>query len=61
MLGKSQTNKARRLISLATTGRNNAMFGLSGESHPRFGKKHSEETKRKMREAHKLRSDHERN
>jgi hypothetical protein len=32
---------------------NNPMFGKNGENHPRYGKHHSEETKKKMSDAHK--------
>ena len=31
-------------------GENNPMYGLKGELHPRYGKKHSEETKKKISE-----------
>ena len=30
-------------------GENNPMYGLKGELHPRYGKKHSEETKNKLK------------
>lgn len=36
------------------SGKNNSMFGRTGESAPMFGKHHSEETKQKNREARKL-------
>ncbi len=34
-------------------GKNNPMFGVTGENHPRYGKTHSKETKRKISEAQK--------
>jgi group I intron endonuclease len=46
--------------SKGLTGENNGMYGRTGELHPHYGKpgyhrgrKHTEETKRKMSEAHK--------
>lgn len=46
--------------AVGLTGENNGMYGRTGELHPHYGKpgffagaKHSEETKRKMSEAHK--------
>ena len=46
--------------AIGLTGENNGMYGRTGELHPHYGKpgffagsKHSEETKRKMSEAHK--------
>jgi group I intron endonuclease len=57
------SKEAREKISKANSKEGNAMFGLRGdnfpykkffgEENPWFGSKHSEETKRKMREGHK--------
>ena len=39
-------------------GENSPMYGKTGEKCPNYGKKHTEETKRKMSEAHKGENNH---
>jgi group I intron endonuclease len=54
--GRKHTEKSKMLISknhADVSGENNPMFGKSGELSPNYGKKHSEETKRKISEATK--------
>lgn len=40
-------------VSKANSGKNNPMFGKIGEEHPAFGRKHTQEAKQKLSEAHK--------
>jgi len=46
--GGTLTQSAREKISLAQQGKNNSMFGRRGERSPRYGKRHSAETRQKM-------------
>jgi len=50
LLGYKHTEETIALMSLAKSGENNAMFGKSGENHPRgmLGKTHSPETLAKL-------------
>lgn len=49
--GYKYTEEQRKALSERTSGKNNPMYGMSRELSPNYGKHHSEETKRKMREA----------
>lgn len=40
-------------VSLHTQGENNPMYGIKGEKHPLFGRRVSEETRKKMSESRK--------
>jgi group I intron endonuclease len=54
--GRKHTEKSKMLMSknhADVSGENNPMFGKSGELSPNYGKKHSEETKRKISEGNK--------
>lgn len=42
--------EVRKKISEASKGKNNPMYGRTGENSPWYGKHHSEESKKKMRE-----------
>lgn len=65
MRGKPKTEEQKRKMSEAQIGNKNHMFGKCGalnpmygvhrygEDNPFFGKKHSEETRRKLSESHK--------
>jgi group I intron endonuclease len=50
--GKIRTSESKLKMSEAQRGENHPLYGMTGEKHPMFGKKHTEETKEKMREAH---------
>lgn len=50
--GKKLSKEAKRNIRLAKLGPKNPLYGLYGENHPSYGRKHDEETRRKMRENH---------
>lgn len=43
----------RKIISEQNAGEKNNCYGLYGDKHPAFGNKHSNETKKKISEAHK--------
>ena len=47
----SKRKEVRERLSKTSSGKNNAMYGVRRERHPMYGKKHSEETKQKIREA----------
>lgn len=49
--GKTLTEEHKAKISRAVKGENNPMYGTVGELSPNFGRKHSEKTKQKIREA----------
>jgi len=52
--GREHTEDSKKLISenhADVSGENNPMFGTKGEKSPNYGKKRSEETRRKMSEA----------
>lgn len=49
MKGREHSEETRNLMSEAKEGKYNPMYGLSGDKSPRFGKYHSEDTKKKMR------------
>jgi len=49
--GKEKANQLKKELSEKVSGSKNAMFGKKGELNPFFGKKHTEETKRKMSES----------
>lgn len=51
--GTTFTNEHKQKISQASAGENNAMYGMRGEKHPRFGLKHTEESKLRMSESAK--------
>lgn len=51
--GRKDSEETRLLKSIATKGPNNAMYGKTGESHPNYGMKHSEEAKNKVSKANK--------
>lgn len=48
-LKKSMTLEVRQKMSKSRTGSKNYMYGKRGEDTPNFGRKHSEETKLKMK------------
>ncbi len=43
---------SKNKISIANKGSNNGMFGRSGNLHPRYGKKASEETRERLKVSH---------
>ncbi len=47
----SKREDVKEKLRVAVSGENNAMFGVRGEMHPRFGIKHTDEAKAKMRES----------
>lgn len=49
------SKETRAKISDTKRGEKNAMFGIKGDRHPRYGKKHTEESKRKISESQKKR------
>lgn len=49
--GHSISDKGRTNISEAKKGKNNPMYGMTCDKNPFWGKKHSEETKEKLRNA----------
>jgi group I intron endonuclease len=55
-IGKKQSKSAREKMSIARKGKQcgkaNPMFGMTGDKNPFYGKKHTEETKEKMRKPH---------
>lgn len=57
-LGRPQSEESRQKISKSRIGKysgeNNPMYGKRGEKSPHFGKKHSEERKRKIGESRKF-------
>ena len=48
--GKKHSNATKQILSKMRKGEKNPMFGMSGELNPFYGKKHSEGSKKKMRE-----------
>lgn len=50
MLGKKHTEETLKKMSFSHSGKNNSMFGKTGELAPMFGRKHVERTKKKMRD-----------
>lgn len=51
--GKNHTEETRKIQSEKKQGENNPMYGRTGEDHPSFGRKDSDEVKRKKSEAAK--------
>jgi len=51
--GFTHSEKTKRKMSQKQKGENNPSYGKIGENSPLYGKLHSEETKRKLSEAHK--------
>lgn len=54
MMGRTPWNKGKKLSEeerKSYSGENNGMYGKRGKDSPNYGKHHSEETKRKMKEA----------
>ena len=49
---KSVSPQTRKKMSESSSGENHHFYGIKGENHPMYGRHHSEETKRKMRESH---------
>lgn len=47
----SKRPEVREKLRKTSGGENNAMFGITGELHPRYGKKHTEETRDKIKNA----------
>ncbi len=54
-LGKKYSKETKLKMSESTKGDKNPMYGLKGINHPKYGKKCSEESKQKMKDAWKLR------
>lgn len=50
MLGKTHTEETILKISNASSGENNHWYGVTGENHPMFGRKHTEEQNQKKSE-----------
>ena len=48
------TEETRRKLSIASSGKNNAMYGIRGESHHFFGKQHDNNTKNKISKKNKI-------
>jgi hypothetical protein len=44
------SDEVRKKLSELRKGKNNPMYGKTGINSPRYGKKHSEETKKKLKE-----------
>lgn len=51
-MSEEQKQEYNKKISIATSGKNNPMYGKFGEAHPHYGKKHSEEAKKKIGNVH---------
>lgn len=51
--GRKFTEEHRKKMSIAQSGKNNAMYGMNGKLNPMWGRKHSEETKQKIAEKSK--------
>ena len=51
--GRVFTDEWKKKISKSKTGSKNAMYGKCGELHHFYGKHHSEESKKKISEAHR--------
>ena len=49
--GKHHSDKTRTQMSRAHMGERNSMYGLHGEANPNYGRRHTEETRRKISEA----------
>ena len=49
--GRRHSDESKRKMSKSKSGKNNPMFGTTGENSPNFGKIFSDESKRKMSEA----------
>ena len=47
------SEETRQKMRENNTGENNPMYGRTGENSPWYGRRHTEETKQKMREAHR--------
>ena len=52
MLGRTHTQKTRKLMSKAMSGKNNPNYGKKGKNHHMYGKQHSSEARKKMSQAH---------
>ncbi|KKM94986.1 hypothetical protein LCGC14_1192690, partial [marine sediment metagenome] len=50
---KIRSEEFKKSVSEAMKGERHPMYGRCGKNNPRFGKKHSEETKKKMSVSHK--------
>ena len=51
--GFKHSEESRKKMSKSTKGKNNPMYGKTGENSPRYGKTHSAETRKKMSNAQK--------
>jgi len=49
MLGKTASEETKKKQSDALKGSKSPMYGLTGKNHPWFGKKHSDETRRRWK------------
>lgn len=50
--GKHPSEETRKKMSLAKSGEKHPMYGMFGDKNPFYGKKHSNETKKKMSKNH---------
>jgi hypothetical protein len=49
--GRKHTDKTKKLLRELSSGKNNAMYGITGSDHHRYGTKHTEQSKEKNRQS----------